>query len=131
MNQACTNTTYQYQTGGITAQPAKPGTAPLLVELVQELRPLRPSGDAPTATHRQAALLARLLAANQRSWPALQQPEGLAFDLNIRNDRLRIRIMPLDWAGPLLEVQFDRTGRLLTWQSWSAKPPPNQTWAHL
>ena len=122
MNQACTKTNHSYRPRGITGQSASSRTAPLLIELVQALRPPQPASDAPPATDRSAYLLDRLLAENGRSWSGLQQPELLTFRLAIRNDRLEIRVGQATKPGPVLKVQFDRTGRLLRWQSWSPAP---------
>jgi len=122
MNQAYTKpTNLHYRRRGVTKQPRNSRSNLLLVQLVQALRPSS-LGDAPSSAAQPAALLADLLSANGRRCPQLRSPHRLAFDLTIRNDRLQIRVTPVDQTAPLLEVHFDRAGKLLTWQSWSASP---------
>lgn len=122
MNQAYTKpTNLHYRRRGVTKRSRKSRSNSLLVQLVQALRP-SPLADAPSSAPQPAALLDDLLSANGRRWAQLRYPRQLGFDLTIRNDRLQIRVTPAEQTAPLLEVHFDRAGKLLTWQSWSASP---------
>jgi hypothetical protein len=121
MAQACTQRTNHYPRG--VASGSRPAdTSSLLVELVRTLRPAPPVGDAPAADARATVLLAELLAAHGRNWAALESPELVTMELTLRNDRVHVRVEPTDGFKPALEVHFDQTGKLLTWQSWSAEP---------
>lgn len=122
MNQAYTKpTNHRYWRRGVTERPMNTRSDSLLVRLVQALSP-SPLGDVHSGAPQAAALLGDLLSANGRRWPQLRDPRRLSFDLTFRNDRLQIRVEPVDQTAPLLEVHFDRGGKLLTWQSWSTSP---------
>ena len=121
MTQACIQRANHYPRG-VASEPKLADAGSLLVELVRTLRPPLPVGDAPAADAQAAALLGELLAAHGRCWPALRSPEHLTIDLTLRNDRVHVRVEPTDGFQPVLEVHFNETGKLLTWQSWSAEP---------
>ena len=95
----------------------------LLVELLRVIRSAASRGDRANASAKSAPLLAELLTAYGRPWPALQVPERLMISATIRNDSVEIHVEGTDEFESILAVRFDYGGRLLTWKSWSDPRP--------